>query len=221
MPSLVQCNAGPCPAKEDMVLVKTSMGQQALKDRHGGLTPRQRSAFILFDGKRSTEEVLAATAAMGITREDVQVMLDQGLLAPAQGGAAPGAPAAAPQAVPQVAPQVLPRGTLEPVPQAAPESGPPEIDPAGPQGGAGGASLDSELPVAARAEGSGRSLKERYRDAYPIAIEITASLGLRGFRLNLAVEGASGFEELAALAPKIREAVGDAMYARLEKALFA
>lgn len=213
MPSLVQCNVGLCPAKEDMVLVKTSTGQQALKDRHAGLTPRQRSAFILFDGKRSTEEVLAATAAMGITREDIQVMLDQGLLAPAQGGAASAAPVdAAAQAAAQGA--VVSPEKAQVNPQAASQAGPPGVDPEGPRGGA-------ETPVAARAEGSGRSLKERYRDAYPIAIEITASLGLRGFRLNLAVEGASGFEELAALAPKIREAVGDTVYARLEKALFA
>jgi len=57
-----------------MVLVKTQAGQDALKDRQGGLTSRQRSAFILFDGKRSTGEVLAATAAMGITQDDVQAM---------------------------------------------------------------------------------------------------------------------------------------------------
>jgi hypothetical protein len=61
-----------------MVLVKTQAGQQALKDRHGSLSSRQRSAFILFDGKRSTEEVLSATAPMGITRDDIQSMIDQG-----------------------------------------------------------------------------------------------------------------------------------------------
>jgi len=152
-----------------MTLAKTSAGQQALKDRHGSLTPRQRSAFILFDGKRSTEDVLSATAAMGITREDVQAMIDQGLLASASGGA------------------------------AAAEIAPP----------------------AAAGEGSGRSPKERYQDAYPVATELTAGMGLRGFRLNLAVEGTTGYEELAALAPKIRDAVGDAKYARLEQALFA
>ena len=51
-----------------MVSSKTQAGQEALKDRHGGLSSRQRSAFILFDGKRTLSEVLAATAAMGITR---------------------------------------------------------------------------------------------------------------------------------------------------------
>ena len=56
---------------------------------------------------------------------------------------------------------------------------------------------------------------------YLIATELTAALGLRGFRLHLAVEGATGFDSLAALAPKIREAVGADKYARLEQALFA
>lgn len=167
-----------------MVLVKTQAGQQALKDRHGSLSSRQRSAFILFDGKRSTEEVLAATAAMGITRDDIQSMIDQGLLEPVgrqgEAGSAVSAPSAA----------MAPAG-----------------DP-----GAGS--------LAAPAEGSGRSPMERYKAAYPIATELTAGLGLRGFRLNLAVEGAGSFEDLAALAPKIREAVGDAKFERLDKALF-
>jgi hypothetical protein len=35
-----------------MILVKTDVGQQALKDRSVPLTPRQRSAFILFDGNK-------------------------------------------------------------------------------------------------------------------------------------------------------------------------
>ena len=51
---------GRCPAsmalrlwrRGTMILVKTEAGQQVLKDRSLRLTPRQRSAFILFDGKR-------------------------------------------------------------------------------------------------------------------------------------------------------------------------
>ena len=81
-----------------MVLVKTPAGQEALKDRHGSLSSRQRSAFILFDGKRTTGEILAATAAMGITQDDVQAMIAQGLLAPV-GGQMPAA-AASPVAGP-------------------------------------------------------------------------------------------------------------------------
>lgn len=153
-----------------MLLVKTQAGLDSLKDRQGVLTQRQRSAFILFDGKRTAEQVLAATAAMGITQDDVQTMIDQGLLAP-------------------------------------------------PPGAAGGAVASAE-PEASGTQGSGRSAQERYQEAYPIATELTADLGLRGFRLNLAIEGAGSFDQLAALAPKIREAVGDAKYARLDVALF-
>ena len=169
-----------------MVLVKTPAGQEALKDRHGSLSSRQRSAFILFDGKRTTGEILAATAAMGITQDDVQTMIAQGLLAPV-GGLMPAAAAslaASPAAVLAEAP-----------------------------------ATDLGI-VASPVEGSGRSPMERYQAAYPIATELTAALGLRGFRLNLAVEGAGSFEDLAALAPKIREAVGDAKFVRLDKALF-
>ena len=147
-----------------MQLVKTAQGQQAFKERSHSLSQRQRSAFLLFDGQRSIDEVLAATAVMGITRDDVQAMVEQGLLAPAAGQAVAGnAPAPA----------------------------------------------------------SDRSPKERYQDAYLIATELTGALGLKGFRLNLAVEGASGFDDLVALAPKIREAVGEAKYERLKRALFA
>ena len=74
--------------------------------------------------------------------------------------------------------------------------------------------------IASPVEGSGRSPKERYQAAYPIATELTAGLGLRGFRLNLAVEGAGSFDDLAALAPRIREAVGDDKFERLDQALF-
>lgn len=169
-----------------MVLVKTQAGQEALKDRRGSLSSRQRSAFILFDGKRSMGEVLAATAAMGITQDDVQAMIAQGLLAPLSG---------------------------QPIPVFAKAASPASADAA--------EALGTDLgTIASPMEGSGRSPKERYQAAYPIATELTAGLGLRGFRLNLAVEGAGSFDDLAALAPKIREAVGDDKFERLDHALF-
>ncbi|RQO82866.1 hypothetical protein [Acidovorax sp. FJL06] len=176
-----------------MVLVKTQAGQEALKDRRGSLSSRQRSAFILFDGKRTTGEILAATAAMGITQDDVQTMIAQGLLAPLSGQHLPAAAAVA---------AVAAATSMAPTPGAVE---------------APGTDLGT---IASPVEGSGRSPKERYQAAYPIATELTAGLGLRGFRLNLAVEGAGNFDDLAALAPKIREAVGDARFERLDQALF-
>ena len=46
-----------------MILAKTSIGQQVLKDRSVPLTPQQRAAFILVDGKRSVQEIISATRA--------------------------------------------------------------------------------------------------------------------------------------------------------------
>jgi len=171
-----------------MIFVKTQAGQQALKDRHGGLSSRQRSAFILFDGKRTLDEVLVATLNMGISMADVQMMVDQGLLEPLAGAKAHagGAPAAAAVAAAAHAPVPAPMAEAAPAPAGE----------------------------------AARTPSERFQQAYPIAIELTAGLGLRGFRLNLAVEGAGGYDELAHLAPKIRDAVGEAGYSRLKQALF-
>lgn len=77
---------------------------------------------------------------------------------------------------------------------------------------------DEPLPAVAPAIGS-RTPQERYVAAYPLATQLTASLGLRGFRLNLAVEAASGHVELLALLPRIQDAVGPEACAALEQAL--
>jgi hypothetical protein len=55
-----------------------------LKDRSVPLTPRQRSAFILFDGRRTLAEVLGATSGLGVTMPDVDRLVELGLLAAAQ-----------------------------------------------------------------------------------------------------------------------------------------
>lgn len=154
-----------------MIATKTQAGQQVLKDRSVPLTPRQRSALILFDGRRSVDEVLAATAAMGVTREDIQRLFDLQLLA----DMAPERTAAEEAAV-----------------QAAHD---------------------------AQERHKHRTPQERYAEAYPIATALTAGLGLRGFRLNLAVEAATSYEELLAVAPKIREAVGPEKFKPLDNAL--
>ena len=153
-----------------MIYAKTELGQSALQSRSVALVPRQRSAFILFDGKRSTDEVLKATASLNVTVEDVAHLVMLGLIA----GRADHPPAAASR------PQLTQNTNCSP-------------------------SLRSQ---------------EHYLRAYPIATRLTASLGLRGFRLNLAVEAAGDLDKLKLLAPKIREAVGPEKFLDLENALY-
>jgi hypothetical protein len=153
-----------------MIYAKTEAGQQALKDR-SLLTPRQRSAFILFDGKRSVQQVLEATAGLGVTPEELVQLVELGFLTPSQQSIEKAAAATA---------------------QAA--------------------------AVVARQEDSDAS-NDRYKKAYPLAAQLTGALGLRGFRLNLAVEGAADVEALLVLLPKIKEAVGADKCKELERAL--
>lgn len=172
-----------------MILVKTDAGQQVFKDRSVRLTPRQRSAFILFDGRRSVAEILAACE--GIAQDDIQQMIELGLLGPA------GTPASASAS-----------GAVQGIPAA---TVPLSVVDAAPRNVESGPALDA--PQGAR------SSQQRYKDAYPVATQLTGSLGLRGFRLNLAVEGTTSYEELLALAPKIRETVGPEKAAVLDRAL--
>jgi hypothetical protein len=143
-----------------MTLAKTDAGLRILKDRHGGLSPRQRAALILFDGQRSLDDVLAATSPGGVTRDDIERLLHLGLVAE------------------------LPPGA-QPFGDSAP------------------ASLE----------------RERFLHAYGFAAQLTEELGSKWGSLNLAVEAAGSLEELEALAPRIRSAVGPVKFARLEAAL--
>lgn len=65
-----------------------------------------------------------------------------------------------------------------------------------------------------------RTDQAHYSRAYPIATRLTAALGLRGFRLNLAVEVAGNLCKLQELAPKIKAAVGAEKFLELERALY-
>ena len=142
-----------------MALAKTDAGVRMLRDRQSGLSPRQRAALILFDGQRSLEEVLAATSAGGVTRADIEHLMELGL--------------------------------VQDVPPAQPfsDSGPGGLD------------------------------RDRYLQAYAIATALTAELGGKWGNLDLAVEAANNLEELQALAPRIRAAVGPVKFAKLEAAL--
>jgi hypothetical protein len=75
-------------------------------------------------------------------------------------------------------------------------------------------SLASKFPVQ-----SGWSDADRYLLAKPLATQLTARLGLKGFRLNLAVEAASDCNDLALLLPKIQAAAGVEACRELERVL--
>ena len=160
-----------------MAYTKSEKGQLAFKNRSLGLSARQRSAFILFDGKRSVQDVLTATAGLGVTTEDIASLAASGMLEDNAPGL--GFSATMPATV--------------------------------------GNGLTVSPPVPA--EPSQSTPQERYQRAYLIATQLTAGLGLRGFRLNLAVESAGSYEKLLELAPKIREAVGEEKFVPLGLAL--
>jgi hypothetical protein len=140
---------------------KTEAGQVAFKQRSSQISARQRSMFILFDGQKTGEQVLAATAGMGATQADVDALVEMGFLSVVAGSDKTKLAAAAPVAA-----------------------------------------VDAGVAVSP----SGRSDQERYLDGMKTATQITSSLGLRGFRLNLAVEGAANLKELIELLPKIEAA---------------
>lgn len=156
-----------------MKLIKTETGQQAFKARSPLFSARQRTAFIMFDGNKTVEQLVAAAAGLGLTQEDVDHMVEQNFLAPAPGEAF---------LAEARAQQVAAEQTV----------------------------VDSF---------KAHSAQDRYKEAKPLATKLTASLGLRGFRLNLAVESAGGFDELLALLPKIKDAAGASACAELERTL--
>ena len=162
-----------------MTYTKTALAAQALKQRDiTVLPPRQRAALILFDGKRSVNEVLRQTAGLGVQADDITRLLQNGLLS------GDGSEHTAEAANTDFATSTL----SPPAAHAAPD-----------------------LTVEER--------QHRYETAYPLATQITAGLGLRGFRLNLAVERAEGYAGLLALLPQVEAAVGIDRAAGLRAAL--
>lgn len=171
-----------------MRLYKTEQGYSAFKQRSSLFSARQRSLFILFDGRKSLGEVLAAAAGLGMGQADVEYLLSLGFLSE-QPSDLPPDTGSAPLAAMSM-----------PVPLSMPQSMP--------------ATLSAKEPPAEL-----RTEQQRYFDAKPIATQLTASLGLRGFMLNLAVEGAAGYPELLKLLPKIQDAVGVKACRKLERVL--
>jgi hypothetical protein len=154
-----------------MRLTKTEAGKKAISDRSIILSPKQRSALIIFNGERSLEDVLKMVAGLGFTMADVDHMVSLGLLT--------------------------------------------DVNPA--------SILKAEAPIKIAEQLGGfvelNEAQSRYKIAYPLATQLTASMGFRGFRLNLAVEAAGSYSQLVQLFPKIKEAAGAEKSLALENAL--
>ena len=75
-----------------MLFIKTEAGQAAFKERSPRFSSRQRSTFILVDGKKSAAQLLVATAGMGVTQADLDYMVEQGFLSPVFNDAFPTGP---------------------------------------------------------------------------------------------------------------------------------
>jgi len=156
-----------------MLLVKTEAGQRAFKERSPLFSARQRSAFILFDGIKTVDRVLVATAGLGVSQADIDYLVSKELLAPAVVASA------------SVKTGQTPERVTAPVDVSA----------------------------------TAISTRDRYLLAKPLATKLAAGLGLRGFMLNLAVESASGVDELVALLPKLQDALGVQACREFENAL--
>ncbi len=154
---------------------KTELGRQTFKDRNVSLSPRQRSALILVDGEKDDSDIFKALSMMGLGAEDMNFLLEAGLIEEASPSGAKAAPP------PAWAPSTAIQADT------------------------------AELPAL--------SEQARYKNAYPIAVKLTAGLGFRGIRLNMSVESAGSYKELMVLAPKIRDAVGEDKFAELAHAL--
>ena len=73
-----------------MIPVKTTAGQQVLKDRSIDLTQRQRAALIVMDGRRTVAEVRQSA---GAAPDDVTLLFELGLVADVAVATAPTEPA--------------------------------------------------------------------------------------------------------------------------------
>jgi len=160
-----------------MAYIKTDLGQEVLRSRSLPLSPKQRAILIMADGSKDGAQLLAMTAGMGSTVEDLTDLVVKGLIVNAAG--------AAPQ-------PVAARPAPAPAPVAAPVAPPPVVS--------APAFQESEFQPAAPRVAD-------YKIAYQAGVALTSGLGFKGFRLNMSMESASDVEAIRELRPKILEAM--------------
>jgi hypothetical protein len=174
-----------------LILKKTDKGMEALRARDPALPHRMRPAFIMFDGQKSIEQVMALSPSAGgqlQVLEDIKQLLQQGLLELLRSGDASKLPANTNDLIDSLA---------VPTPSAPPAA---------------------TAPLAAPATISDPG--ERYIKAYAAASQLVSGLGLKGFRLQLQLEKAQGYDGLVAVLPKLREVIDAKKLRPIEAILF-
>lgn len=179
-------------AMHTLILKKTDKGMEALRARDPALPHRMRPAFIMFDGQKSIEQVMALSSSAGgqlQVLEDIKQLLQQGLLELLRSGDA---------SLPSASTNELIDSLAVPA-QAA-------------------AAASPAAQLAAPAAISDPS--ERYIKAYAAASQLVSGLGLKGFRLQLQLEKAQGYDGLVAVLPKLREVIDAKKLRPIEAILF-
>ena len=173
---------------------KTAKGHQVLVDKSVPLSGRQRMLFILMDGRLPLADVLESTKGIGITSADIESLIRLGLIE-------------------SDTPEPQSRNAQRPSSSRGLASVRPgdESRHAGETAESGRKSTPKPIPVSEH--------QSRYKLAYPIAVQISADLGIWGFKLNLAVEQAMGYDDLLTLLPRLQAARGRAECQELENAL--
>lgn len=190
-----------------MIYQKTARGHKVLQDRSIPLAPKHRMIFILFDGKTSTADILKSAVGLGVDRADVLDLIELGLIEPVH-------------TEDKTSPSQFPSGFHQ---YTEPTTQPVSIYP--PQLTQPNSSANTEPPQVPNAKQANQfdldaAVKQmRFQNAYPLAVQITSNLGLGGFRLNLAIEHAMGYEDLVALLPRIEKAAGPQACAKLHELL--
>lgn len=178
-----------------LILKKTDKGMEALRARDPVLPHRMRPAFIMFDGHKSIEQVMALSPSAGgqmQVLEDIKQLLQHGLLELLRPGDA-GPPPSNPSDI--IDSLAGPAPTPPPAAAAAPAT-------------------------ASHAAAGINNHSERYIKAYAAASQLVSGLGLKGFRLQLQLEKAQGYDGLVAILPKLREVIDAKKLRPIEAILF-
>ncbi|MGE8493264.1 MULTISPECIES: hypothetical protein [unclassified Comamonas] len=182
-----------------LILKKTDKGMEALRARDPSLPHRMRPAFIMFDGQKSIEQVMALAPSAGgqlQVLEDIKQLLQQGLLELLRPSDAGQLPASASAIIDNL---TDPATTPPPAAAAAPVAA---------------------QTAASNATAAISNHSERYIKAYAAASQLVSGLGLKGFRLQLQLEKAQGYDGLVAVLPKLREVIDAKKLRPIEAILF-